>query len=43
MNSLNFEGTEVPVTKEGLRSLLGALRREIDDKFEKMMAHMGKK
>ena len=43
MNLLNLEGTEALVTKEDLRSELGALRREIDDKFEKMIAHMDKK
>ncbi len=43
MNSLNYEGTESLVTKEDLRSELGSLRREIDDKFEMMMAHLDKK
>jgi len=42
MNSLNCEGTEALVTKEDLRSELGSLRREIDDKFEMMMAHLDK-
>ena len=43
MNSLNFEGTESLVTKDDLHSEFGALRREIDGKFDRMMAQIDKK